>query len=74
MTMAPNWSPEQSRPVFRALRQLRTTIQQQLPATTIPQFEHLSMGMSGDWKVAVEEGATWIRLGRALYQSQEEVN
>jgi uncharacterized pyridoxal phosphate-containing UPF0001 family protein len=30
--------------------------------------------MSGDWKVAVEEGATWIRLGRALYQPQEEVN
>ena len=74
MTMAPNWSPEQSRPIFRALHQLRTTIQEQLPASTIPQFEHLSMGMSGDWKVAVEEGATWIRLGRRLYQPQEEVN
>ncbi|MDE0960916.1 MAG: YggS family pyridoxal phosphate-dependent enzyme [Planctomycetota bacterium] len=72
MTMAPDWPSEQCRPVFRALRELRTAIQDQLPAPSAPQFEHLSMGMSGDWKVAVEEGATLIRIGRALYRSPEE--
>jgi pyridoxal phosphate enzyme (YggS family) len=63
MTLAP-WSPEpeRARPVFRRLRELKEECEQQLGAP-LPQ---LSMGMSGDFEVAVEEGATWVRLGTAL--------
>ena len=58
MTMPP-WSddPEQSRPYFRQLAQLRR--QHGLPK--------LSMGMSGDFEVAIQEGATLIRVGTALF-------
>ncbi|MEW5785897.1 MAG: YggS family pyridoxal phosphate-dependent enzyme [Bacillota bacterium] len=63
MTMAP-WvdDPEEARPVFRALRQLQRDL-----AGPGPALEHLSMGMSNDYTVAVEEGATLIRLGTALF-------
>ena len=63
MTLAP-WSPEpeRARPVFRQLRELKEECEQRLGAP-LPQ---LSMGMSGDFEVAVEEGATWVRLGTAL--------
>lgn len=63
MTMAP-WTsePERVRPVFRRLRELRDECEQRL-GVPLP---HLSMGMSGDFEVAVEEGATWVRLGTAL--------
>lgn len=58
MTMPP-WSDdaEPSRPYFRRLREL--AVQFQLP--------HLSMGMSHDFEVAIEEGATFIRVGTALF-------
>jgi len=58
MTMPP-WSDdaEPSRPYFRRLRELAT--QFKLP--------HLSMGMSHDFEVAIEEGATFIRVGTALF-------
>jgi pyridoxal phosphate enzyme (YggS family) len=64
MTMAP-WSqdPERARPVFRRLRDLRTECEQRLGAP----LAHLSMGMSGDFEVAIEEGATLIRVGTALF-------
>ncbi len=64
MTVPP-WSPlpERVRPVFRALRELKTQCEQVLGAP----LPHLSMGMSGDFEVAVEEGATIIRLGTALF-------
>ena len=59
MTMAPYADdPEASRPVFRGLRRLGDTLG--LP--------RLSMGMSGDFEVAVEEGATWVRIGSALFR------
>ncbi len=74
MTMAPAWEAEQCRPIFRQLRKIRDQIRQQLPAERGDQFQHLSMGMSGDWQVAVEEGATWIRIGRALYLPPGEVD
>ncbi|WP_018132780.1 YggS family pyridoxal phosphate-dependent enzyme [Effusibacillus pohliae] len=62
MTMAPIADdPEQVRPVFRGLRELRDRL---LPA--YPELQHLSMGMSGDFEVAVEEGATMVRLGSIL--------
>lgn len=63
MTMAP-WTPEPEkvRPVFRRLQELKEKCEQRLGAP-LPQ---LSMGMSGDFEVAVEEGATLVRIGTAL--------
>jgi hypothetical protein len=64
--MAP-WSddPEEVRPCFAALRTLRDRI----AAAGIPgvAMEELSMGMSGDYEVVVEEGATIVRIGRSLF-------
>lgn len=65
MTMAPYTDePEQTRPVFRGLRELRDEINR--AAITEKPLTELSMGMSGDFEVAVEEGATWVRLGSVL--------
>ena len=65
MTMAPLDSEgESSRPVFRRLRELRDGLNE---AKLLPyQVPHLSMGMSQDFEIAIEEGATWIRLGTVL--------
>jgi PLP dependent protein len=65
MTMAPyEAEPESTRPVFRGLRLLRDELnREQALGYEIP---HLSMGMSGDFEVAIEEGATWVRLGSIL--------
>jgi uncharacterized pyridoxal phosphate-containing UPF0001 family protein len=58
MTIAPLVSdPEEVRPIFRRLRELRDSLG----------MEHLSMGMSDDFEVAVEEGATMLRIGRAIF-------
>lgn len=64
MTVAP-WAsdPEKVRPVFRRLRELKTECEQILGAP----LPHLSMGMSGDFEIAIEEGATIIRLGTAFF-------
>jgi pyridoxal phosphate enzyme (YggS family) len=65
MTMAPIVTdPEDTRPVFRSLRELRDAL-----ATRFPQIEwrHLSMGMTDDFEVAIEEGATLVRIGRAIF-------
>lgn len=71
MTMAPyEAEPEQTRPVFRALRELRDSVQQRSDHSSTVQ--HLSMGMSNDFEVAIEEGATWIRLGSILVGKEEE--
>lgn len=65
MCMAPfSDDPEASRPVFKALRALRDELQEQ---TGIP-LPQLSMGMSGDFEVAIEEGATLVRVGSALFE------
>lgn len=67
MTMAPFEAlPEDTRPVFRALRELRDRLAQAGPANFEPR--HLSMGMTNDFEVAVEEGATLVRIGTALFQ------
>ncbi|MCL6548878.1 MAG: YggS family pyridoxal phosphate-dependent enzyme [Alicyclobacillus sp.] len=64
MTMAPAAEdPEQTRPVFRALADLLREIRQDLG---VPALQELSMGMSNDFRVAVEEGATMVRIGRRL--------
>jgi len=64
MTVPP-WSPEaeNSRPHFRCLRELKEECEQLLGAP----LPHLSMGMSGDFEVAIEEGATMVRIGTALF-------
>ena len=65
MTMAPySEDPEASRPVFRRLRELRERARRDLPQAEWPE---LSMGMSDDFEQAVEEGATILRIGRALF-------
>ncbi len=66
MTMPPYGDdPETSRPHFQALRALAEEVAQSgLPPAAL---RHLSMGMSGDYQVAVEEGATIIRLGTVLF-------
>jgi pyridoxal phosphate enzyme (YggS family) len=66
MTMAPfTRDPEEVRPVFRQLRGLRDRLAP-LFAPRYP-LEELSMGMSNDYEVAVEEGATIVRLGSTLF-------
>jgi pyridoxal phosphate enzyme (YggS family) len=64
MTMAPyELEPEQTRYVFQGLRQLKEKWNAQQPESPLV---HLSMGMSNDFEVAIEEGATMIRLGTIL--------
>ncbi|HYR43541.1 MAG TPA: alanine racemase, partial [Terriglobia bacterium] len=64
MTVPP-YSPvaERGRPVFRQLRELKERCEETLSAP----LPHLSMGMSGDFEVAIEEGATIVRVGTALF-------
>ena len=66
MTMAP-WfdNPEDARPYFTSLRELRDRIIDANIAHT--EMRELSMGMSGDYEVAVEEGATIVRVGRGIF-------
>jgi len=65
MTVAPMVTdPEAVRPVFRQLRELRDELRRRWPALAWP---HLSMGMTDDFEVAIEEGATMVRLGRAIF-------
>lgn len=58
-------NPEETRPSFAHLRELRDTINRS--AGLDPPLEALSMGMTDDFEVAIEEGATHIRIGRALF-------
>jgi len=69
MTMAPIVTdPEDARPVFVALRELRDRL-----ATRFPDLDwhHLSMGMTDDFEVAIEEGATIVRIGRAIFGERD---
>jgi len=62
MTVAPLVDdPEEVRPVFRELRRLRNALG----------LHHLSMGMTDDFEVAIEEGATIVRIGRAIFGPRE---
>jgi hypothetical protein len=67
MTVPP-WTldPEKARPVFRQMRELKERCEQLLGAP----LPHLSMGMTGDFEVAIEEGATMVRIGTALFGSR----
>lgn len=64
MTMAPlTDDPEAARPVFRGLRELRDNMRRHFSI----QLPELSMGMTGDFETAIEEGATMVRIGTALF-------
>jgi PLP dependent protein len=65
MTVAPRVdNPEDVRSVFRALRLLRDHLRDEVPDCT---WQHLSMGMTDDYCIAIEEGATIVRVGRAIF-------
>ena len=65
MTVAPfTEDAEENRPVFRALREALFSLQKKFPALPLTE---LSMGMSGDYEVAVEEGATIVRVGSFIF-------
>lgn len=71
MTMPPVAAEaEHSRPLFRELRELKDSLRQSLPADERTDISLLSMGMSGDFEVAIEEGADIIRVGSALFGSR----
>lgn len=64
MTMPPYFeNPEDARPYFRRLNRLREFFQREFKHND---WQELSMGMSGDYEVAIEEGATWVRIGQAI--------
>lgn len=64
MTMAPySINPEDARPYFKRMREIRDYL---VSTVTCSNIAGLSMGMSGDFEVAIEEGATIVRIGSAL--------
>jgi len=68
MTMPPFFKdPEQTRPFFQRLRHLQVFLQEQFPQTD---WNELSMGTSVDFVVAIEEGATFVRVGQAIFGSR----
>jgi len=68
MTMAPLVTdPEMVRPVFASLRALLDALRVRFP---VHDWLHLSMGMTDDFEVAIEEGATMVRIGRAIFGSR----
>jgi hypothetical protein len=70
MTMAP-WgiAEDQIRDVFRRTRMLAQWLREVVPQAELP---YLSMGMSDDFEIAVEEGATHVRVGRAIFGSRNQ--
>ena len=71
MTMAPfSRQAESARPYFRKLRELKSDCEDKLGAP----LPELSMGMSGDYEIAIEEGATLIRLGTTLFGPRSQAN
>ena len=71
MTMAPLVTdPETVRPVFASLRALLDALRERFPSQELApghEWRHLSMGMTDDFEVAIEEGATMVRVGRAIF-------
>jgi pyridoxal phosphate enzyme (YggS family) len=70
MTMPPFFNnPEKVRPFFAALRELRDHLKQQ--HLTNVTLDELSMGMTGDFEAAIEEGATLVRIGTAIFGARK---
>ena len=70
MTMAPQGDSEVARETFAGLARLRDELRAGMPAAEAASFTELSMGMSEDWREAVAEGATIVRVGRAIFSEQ----
>ena len=66
MVIPPFWEAEELRPFFRRLAELRREIRDSVPALGAA-FKELSMGMSADFEIAIEEGATIVRVGTDLF-------
>ena len=62
MAMAPYINPEETRPYFQKIKRINDNLK----------LQHLSMGMSNDYEVAVEEGSTMVRLGRVLFNNVDD--
>ena len=60
MTIAPFVKPEETRPYFQKMKEL----------ASLCNLEHLSMGMSNDFEFAIEEGATMVRIGTAIFEQR----
>jgi uncharacterized pyridoxal phosphate-containing UPF0001 family protein len=70
MTMAPlTGDPEDARPIFQSMAALKERLQIEIPHTD---WHHLSMGMTDDFEAAIEEGATIVRIGRAIFGERRE--
>lgn len=67
MTMAPQGDAQVARDTFAGLARLRDELRAGMPAEEATAFTELSMGMSEDWREAVAEGATIVRVGRAIF-------
>jgi len=64
MTVPPySPNPEESRPYYQRLKEFQSYIISRLQ---IRGFSELSMGMSSDYEIAIQEGATWVRIGQAI--------
>jgi len=61
-------APEEVRPVFRQLKDIARKVEDRAPGS---KMDYLSMGMSGDWEVAVEEGANILRIGTAVFGERD---
>ena len=69
MTMAPFTEDEtQIRPCFQALREIRDQAQKKFAGQEKVQMKYLSMGMTDDYKIALEEGSNMVRIGRAIFK------
>ncbi len=66
MTMAPFGEPEESRSSFKGLRELKESLNKEISHPRL-NLKELSMGMSNDFKVAIEEGSTMVRIGTAIF-------
>ena len=69
MTMAPYGAPETiTRPLFRRMRELSEWVQSNPSTSTLSE---LSIGMSADFEIAIEEGATSVRVGSAIFGARQ---
>lgn len=72
MTIAPlSENPEDSRPYFRNLRLLKEKTERQIRLPNV-NMQYLSMGMTNDYQIAIEEGANMLRIGRAIFETADE--
>ena len=69
MTVAPDAPAEEVRPVFAELRKLRNEMRARAEKNSFSNIsmQELSMGMSNDYRIAVEEGATMVRVGSSIF-------